>query len=84
MKREVYCYEVVIEWRDMDMSGGDAIDGPRWTGGHISRESRLAIVAENQLLAESGAIALFYEHQLPHVKATKQLHEVNAIVQLTR
>jgi hypothetical protein len=75
-------WEVVVSLQEMDMSGGDNVDGPRWTGGFVEGDTSLVIVAPTKELAEAAAMTGFYEHQKAKVKKSKKLREVHAIVEV--
>lgn len=77
------CWKVEVQFKDMDMSGGDVVDGPRWTGGFVDRDRSLVIVAPTKGLASAAAISLCYEHQKAKVASVEKIAEVNAIVHLT-
>jgi hypothetical protein len=79
-----YLWEVIVSWQKMDMSGGDVVDGPRWTGGHIPVESTLFIVAGSEDLAKAAAANLFYGHQKAKAISATNKHPIAAIVTLTR
>lgn len=77
------CWKVALKFKDMDMSGGDAVDGPRWTGGFIDCDTTLVIVAPTKELASAAALSLCYEHQKGVVASIKKMSDVNAVVHLT-
>lgn len=77
------CWKVKVQFKDMDMSGGDNIDGPRWTGGHVDRDTALVIVAPTRELASAAALSLCYEHQKATVASVTKMSEVHAVVHLT-
>lgn len=74
------CYRVEVGFKDMDMSGGDNIDGPRWTGKWLDNVAVFHVVAPTRLLAEAGAVALCYEHEKPAVKSARKVCEVNLVL----
>jgi hypothetical protein len=76
------CWEVRVHFKEMDMSGGDNVDGPRWTGRFLDNEAAITVVATTKLLAESGALSLFHEHQHAVVKSAQKLRDVHVVVQL--
>lgn len=78
------CWEIKVQWQDMDMSGGDNVDGPRWTGKYVATDSALVIVAPTKELAEATAVSVFYEHQKAKVKSAKKLRDVDAVVQVSK
>ena len=77
------CWKVDVKFKDMDMSGGDNVDGPRWIGGCVDCDKTLVIVAPTKELASAAALSLCYEHQTAKVASVKKVSEVNAIVHLT-
>ena len=68
-----------VEWGEMDMSGGDNVDGPRFTGEYIRTTSDVWIGADSAELAEAAALELFYEHQKATV-VTVTLESENLVV----
>lgn len=74
------CYRVEVGFKDMDMSGGDVVDGPRWTGKWLDATAVFHVVAPTRLLAEAGAVALCYEHEKPAVKSARKVCEVNLVL----
>ena len=45
----------------MDMSGGDAIDGPRWTGGFVEMPAEAFVVAPSEGLASACILSTYGE-----------------------
>jgi hypothetical protein len=43
MSNKWICWEVEVAWKEMDMSGGDNVDGPRWTRRWLDMTSKLAV-----------------------------------------
>lgn len=82
MTSKQVAWEITVALQEMDMSGGDNVDGPRWTGGYVEAGGTLVIVAPTKELAEAAAVAGFYEHQKATIKKSKKLRDVNAIVQV--
>jgi hypothetical protein len=77
------CWKVKVQFKDMDMSGGDNVDGPRWTGRYLDRDTTLAIVAPTEELASAAALSLCYEHQAAKVASVLKVSDVHAVVHLT-
>jgi hypothetical protein len=84
METKLGCFEVKVGWGEMDMSGGDNIDGPRWTGKRLQVERGLVIVAPTKELAEAAALSLFFEHEKAKVKTSKRLSDVHAVIRAVR
>lgn len=74
------CYRVTVAFKDMDMSGGDEIDGPRWTGKLVDRETVFNVVAESEALAGAGALTKYYDLEKAKVKKTELICEVAVVV----
>lgn len=77
------CWKVKVKVKDMDMSGGDNIDGPRWTGGYVDRDATLFIVAPTKELASAAALSLCYEHQNAAVASVQKVNDVHAVMHFT-
>jgi len=83
VRDKTICWKVELRFKDMDMSGGDNVDGPRWTGGYVDCERALVIIAPTKELAGAAALSLCYEHQKAEVKSTRKLYEVDATVMVS-
>lgn len=83
MDDKLGCWEIRMASKEMDMSGGDNVDGPRWTGGYVDSEVTLVVVAPTQALAEAAALSRFYSMDKAAVKKAKKLRDVDAVVHLT-
>ena len=62
-------YRVTVRGIFMDMSGGDAVDGPRWTGDWVPRTVTMLVTAESEKLAAGVA----------RVKGTEGTHPAELI-----
>ena len=82
--KSMTCFKVSIEYQEMDMSGGDNVDGPRWTGGWIKTNIRRMVVAPNAALASAAAMHEFYDHEKATVKTVKKLFFIDSIVNVAR
>lgn len=76
-----FCFKVTIGFKDMDMSGGDNVDGPRWTGKWTDEQAILHVVATTEALAKAGALSMFYENSKAAVKICERLNKINLIVE---
>lgn len=72
-------YRLIIEIQEMDMSGGDNIDGPRWTGKWVPAKVYMTIVAPASKIAREVAKIQFHRSSKPRVLECKKLYEVNVI-----
>jgi hypothetical protein len=81
---KLVCWEVKVGFKEMDMSGGDNVDGPRWTGKFTDEEVTRNIVARTEALAKAGALTLFYEHQGAKAKSAKKVCTVHRVVRLEK
>lgn len=82
MDKKLACWEIEVGFKQMDMSGGDAVDGERWTGKWLDVKATVAIVATDEAIASAVALTLFYAHQRPAVKEVKKLRDVHAVVSI--
>jgi hypothetical protein len=80
MSKKLGCWEVEIRFKDMDMSGGDAVDGPRWTGKWLDVKTTFVIVALTQKLAEAAALSRMYLNQKAEVESANKVCDVDAVV----
>lgn len=80
MDKKPACWEIEVGFKEMDMSGGDNIDGPRWTGEWLNEKATVAVVAHSAAVASAVALGMFYEHQHAEVKGAKKLRDVHAVV----
>ena len=61
LDEELHVYRVKYGAKAMDMSGGDAVDGPRWTGGYVDYEQTALIIAPTKDFAAAYAVSVFGE-----------------------
>jgi hypothetical protein len=80
MSAELTCWEIKVGFKEMDMSGGDVVDGPRWTGEWLDEVATVRIVAHDKDIASAVALSMFYEHQKAAVKSAKKLCGVHRVV----
>ena len=84
MNNKWVCWEVEVAWKDMDMSGGDTVDGPRWTGRWLDVTSKVVIVSPTDALASAAAVSLFSSIQKASIQGVTKLRDVAAVVQISR
>ena len=84
MSNKWFCWEVEVAWEDMEMLGGDKVDGPRWTGRWIDVTSKVVVVSPTDALASAAAVSLFSSHQKASIQGVTKLRDVAAVVQISR
>ena len=76
-------FRVTYGAKAMDMSGGDSVDGPRWTGGYVDYEQTALIVAPTKDFACAYVVSVFGERDGgTEVIGVEDLGECGGIVDL--
>lgn len=75
-----HCFRVTVCWKEMDMSGGDNIDGPCWTGGYVDARRVVHIVAPTAEIAGAAAVASHYGHEKAVVESVEAIAPVYLVL----
>ena len=71
INQELRVYKVRYTAEYMDMSGGNSVDGPRWTGGYVDHPDIALVVAATEDFAAAYVISVCGEND-GGTKITKQ------------
>lgn len=79
-----HVYRVTYCAKYMDMSAGNAVDGPRWTGGYVDgKPNTVLVVAPSPEFAEAYVIAIAGELDgATEIQETEDLGKCMGIVEL--